>query len=53
MDIIYWAALHHGGTGVEVLDDKARAELDSFTQTKMEQLKAYKEECSVRFSSGI
>jgi hypothetical protein len=51
VDVIYWAVLHDGGAGVEVLDDKARAELELFTQTKMEQLKAYKEECTTRFSS--
>jgi hypothetical protein len=53
VDTIYWAALHHGGTGVELLDDKVRAEMESFMQTKMGQLKAYKEECSARFSSEI
>ncbi|GKZ25558.1 hypothetical protein AbraIFM66951_001330 [Aspergillus brasiliensis] len=30
VDIIYCAALHHGGTGVELLDDKMRAEMESF-----------------------
>jgi hypothetical protein len=51
VDAIYWAALHDGGAGVELLDDEGRAELESFTQKKMEQLKAYKEECTARFSS--
>lgn len=51
VDTIYWAALHTDGAGVELLDDKARAEMESFTETKMEQLKAYKEECTARFSS--
>ncbi|PKY05494.1 hypothetical protein P168DRAFT_309811 [Aspergillus campestris IBT 28561] len=53
VDTIYWAALHNGDddAGVELLDDKARAEMELFTQTKMEQLKAYKEECTARFSS--
>ena len=50
VDAVYWAALHNGGAGVELLDDKARAEMESFIQTKMEQLKAYKEECTARFS---
>jgi hypothetical protein len=50
VDAVYWAALHDGGAGVELLDDKARAEMESFTQKKMEQLKAYKEECTARFS---
>ncbi|RHZ68026.1 hypothetical protein CDV55_107912 [Aspergillus turcosus] len=51
VDTVYWAALHNDGLGVELLDDKTRAEMESFTQIKMEQLKAYKEECSARFSS--
>jgi hypothetical protein len=53
VDIIYWAALHKDGAGVELLDDKVRAEMEPFTQIKMEQLKAYKEECTARFSSEI
>jgi hypothetical protein len=54
VDIIYWAALHEGGAGVESLDDKVRAEMESFTETKMEQLKLYKDECTARlfFSWG-
>ncbi|RLL93520.1 hypothetical protein CFD26_102861 [Aspergillus turcosus] len=51
VDTVYWAALHNDGLGVELLDNKTRAEMESFTQIKMEQLKAYKEECSARFSS--
>ncbi|POR32977.1 Uncharacterized protein TPAR_06806 [Tolypocladium paradoxum] len=50
LDAIYWAALHDGSTGVELLDEQVRAEIEPFTQTKMEQLKAYKEECTARFS---
>lgn len=50
VDTIYWVALHNGDAGVELLDDKARAEVESLTQIKMEQLKAYKEECTARFS---
>lgn len=52
VDIVYWAALHEDGAGVE-LHDKARVEMESFTQIKMEQLKAYKEECTARFASGM
>ncbi|OQE07847.1 hypothetical protein PENVUL_c012G08199 [Penicillium vulpinum] len=44
VDSIYWAALHDEGAGVELLDEKVRAEMESFTRIKMEQLKAYKEE---------
>ncbi|KAK0111529.1 hypothetical protein ONS95_001883 [Cadophora gregata] len=51
VDAIYWAALHGGG-GVELLDEKARSELELFTQKKMEQLMAYKEECTARFSKA-
>lgn len=34
---------------VNWLDDKTLAEMESIKQLKVEQLKAYKEECSVRF----
>ncbi|KAI9696489.1 MAG: hypothetical protein M1820_008117 [Bogoriella megaspora] len=48
VDSVYWATLHDGRA--PVLDHQQRAEMASFTQRKMEQLKAYKEECSARFS---
>ncbi|KAJ9296886.1 hypothetical protein DTO271G3_5085 [Paecilomyces variotii] len=51
VDGIYWAALHDGGVGVDLLDNKVGAEMESFTKKKMEQLQAYKEECTARFSS--
>ncbi|KOS43013.1 hypothetical protein ACN38_g6087 [Penicillium nordicum] len=51
VDTIYWAALHNDDAGLQLLDDKARAEMELFTQIKMELLKAYKEECTARFSS--
>ncbi len=38
VDSIYWAAFHDDGVGVELLDDKARAEVESFTRMKVEQL---------------
>lgn len=50
VDAIYWAALHTGSAGVDSLDDESRAEMESIMQMKMEQLKAYKEECNARFS---
>lgn len=53
VDTIYWAALHNDGSGVELLDGKTRAEMEPFTQMKMAQLKAYKEECNARFSSEV
>ncbi|XRM38326.1 hypothetical protein ABZX51_001756 [Aspergillus tubingensis] len=53
VDVVYWDTLHSAGTGIEELDEEARVELESFRWLKMEQLKAYKEECSVRFSLDI
>lgn len=52
MDSIYWAALHTDGAGVELLSEEAHAEMEAFTRIKMEQLKAYKEDCAARFSSA-
>lgn len=49
LDAIYWAALHDGG-GIELLDDETHAEMEPFIEKKMEQLRAYKEECAARFS---
>jgi hypothetical protein len=49
-DAVYWAALDDGNIGVNSLDDEALAEMESIKRMKMEQLKAYKEECSARFS---
>ncbi|CAI7644285.1 unnamed protein product [Penicillium bialowiezense] len=51
VDIIYWAALHQDGEGIELLDDETRANMEPFVQMKVKQLKAYKEECTARFSS--
>ncbi|KAL9626481.1 MAG: hypothetical protein Q9164_007871, partial [Protoblastenia rupestris] len=50
VDAVYWAALHKGSTGVDWLQDETLAEMESLGQMKMEQLKAYKEECAARFS---
>ena len=50
VDAVYWAALHDGSDGINSLDNEARAEMESIRQMKMEQLKAYKEECATRFS---
>ncbi|KAG8411401.1 hypothetical protein J3458_015461 [Metarhizium acridum] len=46
LDAIYWAVLHHGSAEFSLQEDVA--EIDKFTQTKMAQLKAYKEECDAR-----
>ncbi|KAF1962135.1 hypothetical protein CC80DRAFT_522070 [Byssothecium circinans] len=48
VDSIYWAVLHNDSSAL--LDDQACEEMESFTHRKMEQLKAYNEECSARFS---
>ncbi|KAJ3549634.1 hypothetical protein NM208_g403 [Fusarium decemcellulare] len=49
LDAVYWATLHDGGTGLELLDDDARGEMEPFIAKKMKQLQAYKEECTARF----
>lgn len=49
IDAIYWAMLHTGSSGVDSLDEETQAEMESIMQLKMQQLKAYKEECNVRF----
>ncbi|KID96571.1 Protein kinase-like domain protein, partial [Metarhizium majus ARSEF 297] len=48
LDAIYWAVLHDGSAGFSHQEDIE--EMNKFTQTKMEQLKAYKEECDARFA---
>ncbi|UPK91555.1 hypothetical protein LCI18_002490 [Fusarium solani-melongenae] len=56
LDAIYWTALHDRDTGVELLDDEARAEMEPFIEKKMEQLRAYKEEIrrtSRSFAMGL
>ncbi|OAQ62567.1 protein kinase-like domain [Purpureocillium lilacinum] len=50
LDAIYWAALHESTGGIELLEDGTEAEMDSFIEEKMEQLRLYKEECAARFS---
>ena len=50
VDTVYWAALHDSSTGVKLLDNEMRAEMESIKQMKIEQLKAYKEECAARLS---
>jgi hypothetical protein len=55
VDMVYWAAFHDDGDGKEVegLGGMACADMESFIQMKMEQLEAYKEECTARFSSEL
>ncbi|CAG7558096.1 unnamed protein product [Fusarium equiseti] len=50
LDVVYWAVLHDGLSGVELLDAEARKGMGPFIEKKMEQLEAYKEECAARFS---
>ena len=50
VDAVYWAALHDSSASVESLNDESRAEMESIKQMKMEQLEAYKEECTAHFS---
>ncbi|KIW54626.1 hypothetical protein PV05_06975 [Exophiala xenobiotica] len=54
LDVVYWTALrrHDDDDKVVSLEDEMRSELESFLETKMEQLRAYKEECHVRFHQG-
>ncbi|KAK8912458.1 hypothetical protein H634G_06323 [Metarhizium anisopliae BRIP 53293] len=47
VDAIYWAVLHDGSAEFSHQDIE---EMNKFTQTKMEQLMAYKEECDARFA---
>lgn len=52
VNIIYWAALHKDKPGIELLDDAAYAEMEQFTQVKMEQLKEYKGRVCFSFLLG-
>lgn len=52
IDSVYWAALHEEGNGIESLGDEIRSDLGPFVEEKMRQLKAYKEDCTARFSQG-
>lgn len=47
IDAVYWAALHKEGD--DVLDREMEEEMKNFVDLKMDQLRAYNEECRVRF----
>lgn len=47
IDAVYWAALHKEGD--DVLDREMEEEMKNFVDLKMDQLRAYDEECRVRF----
>lgn len=51
MDAVYWAQLQDGGTSTDLLEEDLHTEMQHFCKAKMEQLKAYKEECTARFSA--
>jgi hypothetical protein len=46
VEVLFDSCLNEGNAGVESLDEEARAGLESFVGMKMEQLKAYDEECA-------
>ncbi|KAF2466568.1 uncharacterized protein BDR25DRAFT_236738 [Lindgomyces ingoldianus] len=46
VDGVYWAALHDGSSSVQLFSEAVHAEIEDLTKMKMEQLKAYKEECT-------
>jgi hypothetical protein len=50
VDAVYWNVLHEEGASVELFDEETRAEIEPFTQMKMMQLKAYREQCAARLS---
>ena len=50
IDAVYWSVLHKDGASIEFLDEETRAEIEPFTQMKMEQLKAYRELYAARLS---
>ena len=50
VDAVYWAALHNGSAAIDWLTNETPAEMESIGHIKMEQLKAYQEECAARFS---
>jgi hypothetical protein len=47
VDAVYWAALHEEGD--DVLDERMEEEIEKFVNLKMDQLRAYDAECSIRF----
>ncbi|KAK5189110.1 hypothetical protein LTR96_010891 [Exophiala xenobiotica] len=51
IDVVYWTALRPYDDDAESLPDEVVAEMESFTQTKMAQLKEYKEDCAMRFQT--
>lgn len=50
VDAIYWNLLHEeGGASVELLDEETSSQIEPFTQMKMKQLNAYREQYAARF----
>ncbi|CAG8953757.1 hypothetical protein HYFRA_00006648 [Hymenoscyphus fraxineus] len=53
IDAVYWEVMNarfDESAGVEMLDEKARGEIDVVVAEKMGQLKVYREECDARFN---
>ncbi|CAG9994498.1 unnamed protein product [Clonostachys byssicola] len=49
VDAIYWAALHEGGDGIELLSDEAREQMEPQIERKMQQLREYEEDHAALF----
>jgi hypothetical protein len=45
VDVLFYNCLSDGNAGIESLDEEVRAGLEPFVKMKMEQLKAYDEDC--------
>lgn len=52
MDVVYWAALHDQGDGIDYLDEEARGEMVPFVDEKMGQLREYRRECAALFPAS-
>ncbi len=50
VDAVHWAALRNRNAGADWLNDETLAEMELIVHLKMEQVRAYKEECAARFS---
>jgi aminoglycoside phosphotransferase (APT) family kinase protein len=46
VEVLFDSCIKEGDTGIESLDEEARAGLESFVEMKMKQLKAYDNECA-------
>lgn len=53
VDAVYWATVHGRRAVVDCLDDETLAEMEPTGYMKMEQLKAYEEECPACFPKKV